>query len=87
MIKLIVGTKGSGKTKAMIDQINDAVKIVAVRHAVHVREVILIPAAAHQPCAVFSRMLFLEGVEAGEHIFQAFGMCGKLRFQQGASVI
>ena len=26
MIKLIVGTKGSGKTKAMIDQINDAVK-------------------------------------------------------------
>ena len=25
MIKLIVGTKGSGKTKAMIDQINDAV--------------------------------------------------------------
>ena len=24
MIKLIVGTKGSGKTKAMIDQINDA---------------------------------------------------------------
>ena len=27
MIKLIVGTKGSGKTKAMIDQINDAVKI------------------------------------------------------------
>ncbi len=26
MIKLIVGTKGSGKTKAMIDQINTAVK-------------------------------------------------------------
>ena len=26
MIKLIVGTKGSGKTKAMIDMINDAVK-------------------------------------------------------------
>ena len=26
MIKLIVGAKGSGKTKAMIDQINDAVK-------------------------------------------------------------
>lgn len=26
MIKLIVGTKGSGKTKAMIDIINDAVK-------------------------------------------------------------
>ena len=26
MIKLIVGTKGSGKTKAMIDMINDSVK-------------------------------------------------------------
>ena len=26
MIKLIVGAKGSGKTKAMIDQINDSVK-------------------------------------------------------------
>ncbi len=26
MIKLIVGAKGSGKTKTMIDQINDAVK-------------------------------------------------------------
>ncbi len=26
MIKLIVGTKGSGKTKAMIEQINEAVK-------------------------------------------------------------
>ena len=25
MIKLIVGTKGSGKTKAMIDQINDEI--------------------------------------------------------------
>ena len=25
MIKLIVGAKGSGKTKAMIDQINDSV--------------------------------------------------------------
>ena len=26
MIKLIVGAKGSGKTKAMIDMINDSVK-------------------------------------------------------------
>ena len=29
MIKLIVGTKGSGKTKAMIDMINDSVKTSA----------------------------------------------------------
>ncbi len=48
---------------------------------------LLIQPRDYQPCAVFSRMLFLEGVEAGEHIFQAFGMCGKLRFQQGTSVI
>ena len=38
MIKLIVGTKGSGKTKAMIDMINDSVKtskgnVVASRRA------------------------------------------------------
>ena len=32
MIKLIVGTKGSGKTKAMIDQINDAVKTRSEEH-------------------------------------------------------
>ena len=32
MIKLIVGTKGSGKTKAMIDQINDAVKTRCCRN-------------------------------------------------------
>ena len=33
MIKLIVGTKGSGKTKAMIDQINDAVKTSSLKRA------------------------------------------------------
>ena len=44
MIKLIVGTKGSGKTKAMIDQINDAVKtskgnvvVVGKRHEADLR--------------------------------------------------
>ena len=44
MIKLIVGTKGSGKTKAMIDQINDAVKtskgnvvVVEKRHEADLR--------------------------------------------------
>ena len=72
MIKLIVGTKGSGKTKAMIDMINDSVKTSKGNVVVVEKGMKLTYEAIHRELGHNSAMVYrYSGVEQEESTFIA----------------
>ena len=66
------------------------IQIRARRHALHIGEVILIPAAALKPCAVSVRMLCLKTAQISDHIGQTLCVlvksCGSQRVSVGQQV-